>query len=514
MKRRLFSLILALMLLAPLALAAEYTPLDQKLMLQVRNGSGLTGTLTFDASKGAQMSALDPATNTMLSSLLPGSTMDVRFLRALFGANKGREELRLTLQKSGQDAASLTYVADSAVATLASTLLGNTVLAYGKGDATLGGLLGKPGTAWPQLEPLLLVLNSADNDWKKGADAALERYSAKISVWMQSFTRVSTQKDAQGKTNTSTTVVIPANAVKAQAKQLLTDLYQDAEVITLLQQRLSAKEAAAYLDKNMMSAFFTSLDALTLSQDVSIERVFDATGNISSSKISLPMGGYQGIDVLDASYQAIDALNGTTAITLKFLTTEQQPAPVWTLTYTGGSEADSPDASAYKGTLTLQDGSDQATFTVGGAAPSTSRVYDFNLDIQQPPEVYQQSERGMTGRKEYQVTLLVTPKSNDAAGPQSFHLNAVLSGLSDDRAATSVEGTLTWEDLKTEGSYTVSFKGKSAAPWNIPAPDVTNATRPDSLSATQLAAFQQQLSLTLQQSLAGLAARFLVPAQQ
>ena len=87
MKRRLFSLILALVLLTPLALAVEYTPLDQKLMLQVRNGSGLTGTLTFDASKGAQMSALDPATNTMLSSLLPGSTMDVRFLRALFGAN-------------------------------------------------------------------------------------------------------------------------------------------------------------------------------------------------------------------------------------------------------------------------------------------------------------------------------------------------------------------------------------------------------------------------------------------
>jgi len=49
MKRRLFSLILALVLLTPLALAVEYTPLDQKLMLQVRNGSGLTGTLTFDA---------------------------------------------------------------------------------------------------------------------------------------------------------------------------------------------------------------------------------------------------------------------------------------------------------------------------------------------------------------------------------------------------------------------------------------------------------------------------------
>ncbi len=508
MKKRLIPIVLVFLMLAPIALATEYTPLDEKLQLQVRNGSGLTGTIAFTASSGAQMSAVDAATNTMLAALLPNSSIDVRYLRALFGANKGREELRLTLNKAGQEAGSVHYVADDAVATLASSLIGATVLTFGKGDTTLGGLLSAPNAAWPRLEPLLLVLNSADNDWRKAADTALARYTAKVSVWMQNFTKVTTE-DAGGKTVTRTTVVIPADAVKAQVKQMLSDLYQDGEVIALLQQRMSAKQAAAYLDRNMMNAFFTALDALKLSRDITLERVFDAAGAISQSSMVLPLGGFRGIDVLETTYQAVDAQTGTTTVKLDFLAPSGQPAPVWTLAYTGGSEAATPETAAYKGSLTMHA---NPQYTVGENTTVTEQVYAFNLNIMQTPETYQQTDRGMAGRREYQVTLLVTPETDPNAGAQSFQLNAALSGLSDDRAATAFSGTLVWEDLKTDGSYTATFEGTSAAPWNIAAPDITNATRPDGLTGAQRDALKQQLSLTLQQALAGLAAGILVPA--
>ncbi len=513
MKKRLTPLVLALLMLCSVALASEYTPLDEKLKLQVRNGSGLTATLSFEASSGAQMSAVDTATNAMLGALLPGSSIEVRSLRALFGANKGREELRLTLKKGGQDAGTVVYVADSAVATLASSLIGTTVLAFGRGDTTLGGLLNSDATAWPGIEPLLMVLNTADNDWRKGADAALDRYAAKVSVWMQGFTKVSTAKDAQDRTFTRTTVSIPAAAVKAQVKQLLMDLYADTELIALLQQRLSAKQAAAYLDRNMMNAFFTALDALPLSRDVAMERVFDATGAISESSVVLPLGGFRGIDVLETSYTATDALSGNTTVKLHFVAPAGTPAPVWTLAYAGGSEAASPETKAYKGTLTIQAKGEDGGFTVGENTAVSEVVYGFNLNVTESAESYQQTERGMAGKKDYQVTLLVTPETDTNAGAQSFQLNASLSGLSDDRAATAFTGTLVWEDMKTEGSYTMAFEGTSAAPWNIPAPDLTNATRPDSLTQAQRDALRQQLTLALQQALAGLAARFLVPVQ-
>ena len=83
MKKRLIPLVLALLMLCSVALASEYTPLDEKLKLQVRNGSGLTATLSFEASYGAQMSAVDTATNAMLGALLL-VPLD-QFIRAFFG---------------------------------------------------------------------------------------------------------------------------------------------------------------------------------------------------------------------------------------------------------------------------------------------------------------------------------------------------------------------------------------------------------------------------------------------
>lgn len=513
MKTRLIALTAALVMLCSIAYAAEYTPLDQKLMLQIRNGSGLNGTLTFESGAGTQMSALDAPANVLLGALLPKGSIEVRYLRALFGANKGREELRLTLKHDGQEAGSAAYVADSAVATLSSTLLGSTVLAFGKGDATLGGLLGEPGSAWPRIEPLLIALNGADNDWRKSADAVLERYSAKISAWMQGYTRITTQKDAQQRTVTRTSIAIPAAALKEQVKRLLNDVYQDAELMRLLQQRMSAKEAAAYLDANMLQAFSASVDALKLNGDVAIERVFDATGAITLSTLTLPLGGYRGIDVLETSYEAIDALTGNTEITLRFLADGAQAAPVWSLVYSGGAETDSPETLAYKGTLTITAAGKEAGYTVGGQQALVSKAYAFNLNLEDGKETYQQTERGMSGKKEYAVTLLVTPQNDANVGAQSFRLNATLSGLSDDRAATSIQGSLVWTDMKTDGSYTLHFQGNTAAPWNIPAPDLTRAVRPDGMSPSQLAAFRTQLSQTLQQAVAGLSARFLVPAQ-
>ena len=97
MKRTIASLLAALLLLSAFsAFAAEYT-LDQKLHMQLRDGSGLKATVKFIMPPGSQMSALDPATNTLLGALLPAAQLDIRYIRGA-GALKGQEDTTITLQ--------------------------------------------------------------------------------------------------------------------------------------------------------------------------------------------------------------------------------------------------------------------------------------------------------------------------------------------------------------------------------------------------------------------------------
>lgn len=510
-------LVIAMLLSLPAAaFAVEYKPLNEKLMLQLRNGSGLTATVKLDMSPGASMTALDPTTNALLAALLPDSAIDVRYLRALFGANKDREELRLTLTKAGQSAGSLTWLSDGVMVTLASSLLGTGTYAAPRGDAALQTLLTGQKSTWPGIEGILAAINTTDLNWKTAAEAEMDRYTAKIGVWMQAYTKVANEKDEEGNAIIHTAVQIPPAAVKAEMKQLLMDFYQDAALQALLRQKLTAREAAAYLDRNMMNAFFSAIDALKMKEDVQITRVFNSAGHVIEDHIILPLGGFRGAEKLDMHTKVLadGSTECTHVLTLLPESTASVTGKVYTLSYIGGPAKDSPGDAAYKGTLSIvPESTTGTTFTVGEAGAQVPMRFAFNLNLTEGEETYTQTAKGQTAKKEYIYTLLVTPEHAPDVSPQSFRLKLTLSGGREDRAATAFEGSLAWQDMKTEGTLTASFTGTSAAPWNIPNLNLPSATRVDNMTETQLETLRQQLSNNLQAAITTLTAQFLVPAQ-
>ncbi|MDD2561672.1 MAG: hypothetical protein PHG11_05050, partial [Eubacteriales bacterium] len=105
MKKALSLLLSALMMLAALpTLAQEYT-LDEKLIKQVQDGSGLKMTVTLEKTGGA-LTLLDAAANAALGVLAQGSVLDIRYLSGV-GTLKGKEDFQVTLSRGTQPLADL-----------------------------------------------------------------------------------------------------------------------------------------------------------------------------------------------------------------------------------------------------------------------------------------------------------------------------------------------------------------------------------------------------------------------
>lgn len=83
-------------------------------------------------------------------------------------------------------------------------------------DGLLLDLLMDRGTAWPGLERAIYAVYGADLEWRKQADAQLKAVSDKLSLWLQGYTRVSTERDAQNQLITVNTITIPMADLKAR----------------------------------------------------------------------------------------------------------------------------------------------------------------------------------------------------------------------------------------------------------------------------------------------------------
>src|SRR5665811_1067661 len=147
--------------------------------------------------------------------------------------------------------------------------------ASSKGDGIIASLLiGQPGR-WPGMERILYTLATADNAWNFRAEAALKPYSDKLSLWLQAYTTITSTENATGQTVTGNTVSVPAEELKREMKQLLATIYQDTTLLTLLKEQLTAREAAAYLQPSMLPALSAAIDALPITQTLTVTRTYD-----------------------------------------------------------------------------------------------------------------------------------------------------------------------------------------------------------------------------------------------
>ncbi|MHC1786769.1 MAG: hypothetical protein AB9880_06890 [Christensenellales bacterium] len=515
MKKTLSLLLAALLLLSLTAAMAQDYSLDSKLRLQLLNGSGLTGTAALSLVPGKTMSALDAATNTLLAALLQGTTLDLRYIRGI-SANVGQEDLSLVLKRGTEQLADLRYTTDGVLESLGSSLLGPGKLASAKGDKLILGLLtGQAAQRWPSLERAIYTLSIGDNAWNKRAEAALKPYTDRLSLWLQAYTRITGGQGATGQPLTLNTITIPAADLKSEIKQLLTAVYQDKAVLTLLKGQLTPREVAAYLQPSMLPGLSQSIDLLPLSDNIAIMRGYDLKGAVALDEMRLPLAGTGGAQSLYYRYDMIGANESSSLIELQMApkVPGNKTGAQCSLSFKGGPLEDAPEGteqSSYAGTFTLTpEAAGTEGFTVDKAAPAAALVTDFTLYLDFGGEIKDQTTGAST--RDYEITLLLKPVGNEKVGEQAILLKGQLASGPQTNAATRFSGSLIWQDQLTGGSITAEITGTSAAPWAIPTIAGTGALRLDSLTQEQLALQKTQLQATLQRSLLALTQSFLVP---
>lgn len=506
MKRMLALLLTAVLLLGTLpAFAAEYT-LDEKLYKQVKDGSGLKITLKTQKT-GGSFTVLDAPTNAILTALLPGAELAIRHLKGV-GTMKGQEETELVLSKNSQPLFDLRHLADSQFEQLSSSLFGATRYVDRKDGGALMAMITGQDPTWPPAEGILLKLNTAESTWQGAVARKLDAYSVKLTVWMQAFTKTETVYDAANNPQTKITVTVPAAQLKAQVKQMLLDMYADTELLALLAQEMSAREAAAYLQPGMMNSFFQTLDLLPLTGDLVSERLLNAKGEVIKNTLTLPLGGARGLSRAFYTYTLKDT-GPETEILLEHVAKnpENQKGAVTALVYRGGETPGTKEIT-YQGTLSLQPEPGSDAFTVDNAEGDVpARVYSFNLLYAPEDEVVDQAASSST--RDFALTLRIAPQGEDQVNPQNIKANIKLSSRLNSRSATYFTGELTWKDEGTGAEIKADISGNTAPPWSMEPVNAAGATRLDSMSAAQL----KQTGETVQAAiLTALTALMMAPA--
>ena len=165
----------------------------------------------------------------------------------------------LKLTRGSVQMADVKYVSDGFLESISSSLLGPKPYASIRGDGLLTGLLLKQDTAWPGVERPIWAMSTADLEWRKQAEAQLKPITDKLSLWLQGFTRITTERDAGGQTITVNTITVPAPEVKKQLKQMMSELYANQAMMAAAQQ-MTAPEARAYLEPTMPQGFHAATD--------------------------------------------------------------------------------------------------------------------------------------------------------------------------------------------------------------------------------------------------------------
>ncbi len=340
----------------------------------------------------------------------------------------------------------------------------------------LAGLVREDQT-WPPVWQMVLAIENAPEEWKARAESRINVYETKLNLWVNGYARYSTGRDGDI-SYSQLLCAIPAQAVKAEIKQLMVDFYNDAELLTLLREVVSARDAAAYLQPSMMNALFSMLDSLQLTGDVEVIKRYDFMGNALLDKISLPFGESSLVTILNiaCAYE-----NG---------------GQKWSLAggFRDGTEFDVSclltEETIYTGSVRLVLPEDEESgFVVSDQAGQKTIAFDYNLNWEPGEDVYTLATDRFT--RDIRGSLLIRPKEGNLP-EQTVTLELNMSSGSSKRSATQLNGTLTWRDMESGASVSMILTSRTAAPFAYTTPSAqTGAMRIDLLSADALAAVEQ-----------------------
>lgn len=294
--KRFLSLMLALVCLlcfATPAMAMEADAEDYtvagKLLKQLWAGSGFSGTLSIElaAKEGAQA-----------ASTLKPIVLDVNYIYVRPTAAETAEHRADVTLMDGEAALSAAHaqVKDGALAVQADVLspdwysFGPTGRDADGESITSGAreaLLRQTGI--PDLTAAGLELL-----WKlknvEGLEDTLATYLTRVDLWIENYRQDTVLgKLADGTTTMEVHYAVEPAAIKAQAKQLLLDLLSDQTALGVLQQALGEELSGKLLNSNLQSYYFAAMDALPLTDSLTISRTVSLKGDTLALHLSLPL---------------------------------------------------------------------------------------------------------------------------------------------------------------------------------------------------------------------------------
>lgn len=448
--KRLIACLLALLLSVGAwnALAAEETELPEKFMNQVRD-SGYTGAISFTV-EGEGTAAIDPAVFAILKALAPRLTVETGSSYAL-RQKEGEGVLRIMLD--GQNAGEIVFLYNDDLGALSSTLLNDTGAFYAAPrDWDFSPLLSSFTTqdnGWPSLMAALSKVENAPKEWHDKVAPYLLPYETKLGVWINGYAVFSTGME-EGTAYTQLACSIPAQAVKAQIKQLMVDFFEDEDLLAALREIFSAEEASYFLQPAMMQTFFAIIDRVDMEGNIEILRRYDTQGNSMVDSIALPFPAGQPLSFLTIALTP-DELGQKWAFQGKM---------------EDGTDFDiscivSPEMIYTGSVYLLLPEENNDSFAVQEIPARKEIAFDYNLSWDPGQDTYSIATTRYT--RTLGGTLLIRPREGGDMPTQALSLTATYESGAGKRSATRLTAEISWRDMDSDASITTSFIGRTAS---------------------------------------------------
>ena len=310
--RKLLCMLLCALLLLPAPGAAEDTATIDSAELMARQTSGNTALRAAAAMavNGPAPFFLTEEQWATLSAVTPGLTVEGTYTLSRFTDSFGDSMLRVYLKRDGETLSTLRLNGRGDSFLLWGDALGDTLLSLPRDtEALLRGkyltLSGWQGVLcrdagllwnllggdrdWPGLFRAAAEVFSAEDSWRAEVDAAMEKYLAHLSSWLQEQSSIRVERDDAGGLRSVVTLKADRAACAGEAVALLELFARDTALQELLRQHMTAEEAAAYLEPGMTRLFASVLRALPNGEGIYLERVYAAGGEMERLTLTLAL---------------------------------------------------------------------------------------------------------------------------------------------------------------------------------------------------------------------------------
>ena len=288
-------------------------------------------------------------------------------------------------------------------------------------------------------------------------DAAAEAFTTRIDIWIEGYR----QNAILGKLDDGTSTMqvdyaVTPSAVKAQVKQLVFELLNDDAALNALQTVLG-EDMAAYLDPRYQQWYFDSIDALPLSDDLTLSRLITLEGKTLSLSVKLPMYDSS----LGAFTLCYDRTSGSADLPDENVVTLENENQLFTLKYQEYSSM--TGVKVIQGTCTREITAD---FTV---EDESAEPFAFAFTIKQEIAEGKDSD----SRDVYACNLSVTISPTDGESFDETELTLTSRFASEERKSAATEITATLTLSSADEAIELTLEGASRKKWDpelIPAP--------------------------------------------